>query len=51
MLKYRTSGAPKPEGISSLRLRLRFLGVGHMGSPEQISSIRLLDERVFPFEN
>jgi hypothetical protein len=41
--KSRTSGAPKLEGLISLRLSLRFLGVGHMGSPKKISSSRQKD--------
>jgi hypothetical protein len=32
--KSLTFGAPKPEELISLRLSLRFLGVGHMVSPE-----------------
>jgi hypothetical protein len=42
-LKSWTSGASKPEGFRPLRLSLMFLGVGHMGTPKQISSSRQKD--------
>jgi hypothetical protein len=37
--KSQTSGAPKPEGLSSLRLSIGFLGVGHMG-PSKLSRVK-----------
>jgi hypothetical protein len=38
-LKSQTFRAPKPEGLSSLRLSIGFLGVGHMG-PSKLSRVK-----------
>jgi hypothetical protein len=38
--KSRTSGAPKPEGLSSLRLSIGFLGVGHMGPSKSLARVK-----------
>jgi hypothetical protein len=48
-LKSWTSGAPKPRGHNFLRLSPRFLGIGHMGPFERISSARLPNEGTSPF--
>jgi hypothetical protein len=37
--KSQTSGAPKPEGLNSLRLSIGFLGIGHM-DPSKLSRVK-----------
>ena len=48
--KSRTCRASKLEGLSFLRISLRFLGIDHMGPPERISSAHLLNEEISPFQ-
>jgi hypothetical protein len=49
-LKSWTSIAPKPREHGFLMINLMFLGIGHMGPLEQISSIHIPNEETSPFQ-